>query len=323
MRRMQRSAGVTVIATFALLGSLFLLACSGLIVLGMAIQGNAVNVPNAKLGLVFVIVLFLIPAIWGTTTSIALYRVKRWARISTLIFAGLLSFVGVTSPLFLLAIPLPTTPGADPSIIAGVKIGMTGVYLMLAAIGIWWLVYFTRPAVKAQFNQGAVPRPPSARPLSISIIGWFFVITGMFIPINLALRFPTVVFGMVITGWASALYLLVFGGVQLVAGYGLLRLKPFAWWLALGYFVVIIVNAAVSNLLPGSAERMQRLMDALPASLHTPGPMPFDPFRFTLYFIPLWFVPLYFVWRNRKAFEPGLLPPAVPPPPPLASEPSI
>jgi hypothetical protein len=314
MRPMQRSAGVTVIATFALLGSLFCLPITLLMALRVAAQSRAeTEVPDAKVGMAFAAIILLVPAVWGIATSIGLFRVKRWARISTLIFAGLLTFMGVVTPLFVMAIPMPPQANVTPAMMSAVKGAIAGFYLMLAAVGVWWLVYFTRPGVKAQFETGGVPRPPSARPLSISIIGWFCVVTCCCVPLNIVLRFPVILFGGVFSGGVAALIHLLFGIVLAVIAFGLLRLKSYAPALTIGYIVFGVLNAVVSFALPGSGERVQRLIDAMPSYFsHAQFQQPFNPFSVGVLMIPLWLIPIYFVVKNKKAFErPG--PPEAPP----------
>jgi hypothetical protein len=310
---MQRSAGV-IIATFALLGSvlcLLMVALMGFAFLMQSSEGS--NIPNAKLGLAFSAVFFLLPAIWGISSSIGLFRVKRWARISTMIFGGLLTFLGVVSPLFVLAIPFPPQPNATPAMTSAIKGAIVGFYLLLAAVGVWWLVYFTRPAVKAQFESGAVTRPPSARPLSISIMGWLCIVGCCCVPLNVLLRFPVVLFGVILTGAAAVLTNLAFGAVATILGIGLLRLKSYAPSLMIGYVVFGIANSVVSFSLPGGAERVQRLMQAMPWSIpQAQYQSPFNPMLMSLLAIPVWLVPIYFVLKNKKAFERSL-PPAAPP----------
>jgi hypothetical protein len=318
MRRMSRSAGVTVIATLSILGSLLCLAMAGLMVIvfiNNPLQNKSLDPaaePLLKVGLIVSIILFLALATWGIVTAIGLLRLQRWARISTLIFSGLLAFFGVISPLFVLAIPMPPSPGVDPAFMSGVKVGLTVYYLLHAAIGIWWMVYLTRPKVKAQFETGALPRQPSRRPLSISIIAWILIVATCFLPISLLLHMPAIVFGTVLTGWAANLYMILVGGVALATGVGLLRLKPYGRLLAIAYLVFGMLNGLTSYLLPGATERFQKMLDAMPR----PFPMPYkptlNPLLMAACMIPIMLVPLYLLVKNKKAFEPGPTPDARP-----------
>jgi hypothetical protein len=180
-------------------------------------------------------------------------------------------------------------------------------------VGVWWLIYLTRPAVKAQFEAGFVPGPPSRRPLSISIIAWLLIATCCLLPINVVFRMPLLIFGSVLSGWMASLGLLLFAAVSLIAGVGLLRLHNYARVLAIAYFIFGMANAAVSYLLPGSAGRLSRVMDAMPPAFRGPAPSPVNPLILAAMTIPIMLVPIYFLAKNKRAFvEPAPGPPPLP-----------
>lgn len=317
MRGMQRSAGVTVIAILSLLGSLLCLAMSCLMVLALFVSPAHQSLDDpaaryAKIGFIFAIIFFLGPAVWGITTSIGLFRLRRWARISTLIFSGLLAFFGVLSSPFILVVHIPDTPGANPAVMSGIKIFMVVFYLTLAAIGIWWLIYLTRPAVKAQFEVGFVPGPPPRRPLSISIIGWLLIICGCFLPLNLLLHSPIIVLGIVLTGWAATLLFIAFGAVSLVAGIGLLRLRNYARLLAIAYLAFGVLNSIVSFVLPGGNARFARMIAAMPSFLQAPNPPAINIALMSAVMIPVWLIPFYFLIKHKSAFDERNSPPSSP-----------
>jgi hypothetical protein len=318
MRRMQRSGGITVIAVFALFGSLACVAMGCLMGLALLFGRNHQTIdpataPFARIGMIIAIVFFIGPAMWGIASAIGLFRLRRWARISTLIFAGILIFFGIVSPLFVLAMPTLPTPGIDPTVMAGVKIAISGFYLLLAAVGGWWMIYLTRPRVIAQFQAGAAVVEESRRPLSISIIAWVLIVGTCFVPISMALRFPLLLFGGVFTGWQANMILLAFAAVGITAGVGLLRLRPSGWLLALGYLIFGCANALTTWLLPGSAARIARMMEAMPTYMRTQPAPAMNPIPMALASVPVLLVPLYFLLKHKAAFyEPGQLPP--PPP---------
>ena len=230
MRGMKRSAGVTVIAVLSLLGSILLLVMGSLMLVVFAVglskySAEAQSEAMAKFGMTFSIVVCLALSAWGISSAIGLFRLKQWARISTLIFSGILAFFGVITPIFLLAIPMPPTPGADPAIMAVVKMGISVFYGCLAAMGLWWLIYLTRPRVVEQFRAGKIPGPPPRRPLSVTIIAGLLVLSACSLLLSILLRWPTMLFWAVLTGWAANLYILALTAVSIVAGIGLLRLR--------------------------------------------------------------------------------------------------
>ncbi len=275
------------------------------LVVGVPLQpADSTTQAAAKLGMTMGMLVFLIPAIWGLVSAIGLFRMKRWARISTLIFACLLAFFGAVTPIFLLLIPMPSTPGADPAVMAGVKVGVSIFYLILASIGVWWLVYLTRHTVKAQFEVGFVPSHPAACPLSVSIIAWFLIIAGCLLPVNLFFHAPAIVLGAVLTGWAANLVLLVLATLSVIAGVGLLRLRLYGQRLALAYFAIGIVNSVFSFLLPGSAGKFQRVIDAMPTAFKVSNPPPINFAALGVPIIVVTLVPVFFLWKNRSAFAP-------------------
>lgn len=314
MRRMKRSAGVTVIAVLSLLGSILLLAMGSLMIVARVLVGRSTmhgepqNEAMAKFGMAFAVVLFLILAAWGISSAIGLFKLKQWARISTLIFSTMLAFLGVITPLFLLAIPMPPAPGTDPAIMAGVKIGISIFYGCLAAIGIWWLIYLTRARVVEQFRSGKIPGPPPKRPLSVTIIAWFLIVSSGSFPLLLLMHMPLLAFGAVLTGWKASLLLLAFCATAILSGIGLLQLRIYGLWLAIVYFIFGTVNSLVSYLLPGWEQRVSRMMDAMPSVFHPPNTQFPNPMAMAFIMIPFAAIPIYFLLKNKKAFSDAELP---------------
>jgi hypothetical protein len=234
--------------------------------------------------------LYLLPAIWGIASGIGLFRMKNWARISTIVFSVLLILMGGFDFLMSLFIPFFPTRGAtpnpvDPAIMSAIRIGMAGFWVGLMGIGIWWLVYLTRQGVKQQFvpvsamptasamplsadqlqqYQGQpAPIAPSKpeRPLSFTILAWFLLVCCLFVPLSVALHAPGMFLTKVLTGWPATIYNLTLAAVLLYIGIGLLRFKPLARSVAVGYFVFAFVNSAAFLLAPGRHARLQYLLE--------------------------------------------------------------
>ncbi len=93
---------------------------------------------------------FLLFAGWGLGTGIGLLRAWRWARISTLIFSGLLAAFGILGIVAFFRMP-------GGSISAG-DVFWRAVFVLLSlipiAVGLWWLVFSTRKDVKRYFQAG-------------------------------------------------------------------------------------------------------------------------------------------------------------------------
>jgi hypothetical protein len=99
---------------------------------------------------------------WGIVTGIGLLRVWRWARISTLIFSGLLAAFGVAEAVASLLMPGDVdTPRWE---LIMFKTFLILLDLIPIAAGIAWLVFFTRKDVKAYFQAGAEGNAPRVIP---------------------------------------------------------------------------------------------------------------------------------------------------------------
>lgn len=328
MRGMKRSIGTSIIAILSILGALLCLAMAILMSFAFLAKpiGTTVDpatAPFVRSGMILGVLFIGGPGLWGIITGIGLWRLRPWARISTLIFSGLLIVMGLMAPLGILAIPMTPPPNTDASIMTGIKITITAFYLSLAAIGAWWMIYLTRPRVKGQFGDGSASTsvrlgPRSGRPVSISVIAWLLIIGSCFMPINMVLHYPMIFFGLVLSGWASNLLLILFGAVSLIAGIGLLRMRPFARLLALGYFTFGTVNALTFWTLPGASERFARLWSFMPAYIRTLPQPQIHPMAFAVMTIPMMIVLAYFLVKHKPAFKNSN--PLPPPPAPVTAE---
>jgi len=184
----------------------------------------------------------------------------------------------------------------------------------LIAIAVWWTALLTRPTVIQQFIGAADGKTPaSRRPLSVSIVAVLMLIGAAFTLVGILMRSPVPVFMTVLTGGAAVAYGLAIAGTLTYCGLGLLRLKPLARLVSIGYFVFGILSSSVFFLAPGHDARVTELMARRQAFL---------PFTSTSQFVPpavptnrLMVVglavgllgtalPLYFLVTRRAAFAP-------------------
>lgn len=303
---MQRSASVTVVGVFSLLGSLAILLLGCLMLLAMVVAPRS-STPMPRFATMAMSSLFLFgPGLWGIATSIGLFRLKGWARTSILIFAGLLTFMGLCAPLAFLVVPNP--PGLDqagPSW-ATIRAGMSVFYLCFAAIGVWWLVLFTRSSVKEQFQSGARATAASQRPLSITIISWLLLLSSPFTLAFALLQVPALFFNALLTGWAASLCYLGFAVVTFLLGLRLLRLNPRARVLAIYYSVFAWVNGALTYLLPGAQERLRAMANGLPTFLRVPSNQPVTmmrPWLLVVWTSLFMAAQIYFLVTRKPAFD--------------------
>jgi hypothetical protein len=340
---MRRSVGVSVIAVLSLLGSAFtlLMGVLMLFVFFLAPPPRADTFPGSpaffKAIMIGAALVYMLPAGWGIASSIGLFKLKNWARISILIFSVLLivmSLFGGLTSLVMAFFPLPSNQDLDPSIMARVSIFMAVFWSGFLGVGIWWLVFFNRAKVKQQFVpaqpalaigpsiESPYPMPdapvtaatsPARRPLSLTILAWFMLVGCLFIPVRLLLHYPAVLLTRLVTGWPAAFFFIAVAALQLFIGIGLLRVKPAARTVAVAYYLFLFVNSAVFYLAPGARLRMLDLMQRSQAMFPwmqpwpQQGAFPFDATPFLILgacggLIGL-LVPLYSLITRKQAFE--------------------
>jgi len=262
------SAGITASAVIALLGSVVTILFGGLMALsGLASGSAAAGPPDSRLPSIAVIAImagmeFGFGA-WGIASAVGLLLLKNWARLCFVIFGGLLAFFSfcAASGSLLAAIALPSTqpPTANvpPGLFMAVSLVFTVISLIGLAIAIWWLVYFNRSSVKAQFAGGAVAAQPHQFPLAVSFIAWLLVAGGVMNAVQMLFSYPLLLFGIVLRGWAAGVALALFAAVGLSTGIGLLKKRIEAHSLAVGYFAFGMLNVVSYVVVPGAFTRMQ------------------------------------------------------------------
>ena len=114
------------------------------------------------------------------------------------------------------------------------------------------MIFFNRSRVKAQFMGEAAASAPRLFPLSITIIAWFLIIGAVNVWLTFLLPFPMVLFGFVFRGWAGRLIAALFAGISLFAGIGMLKKRVVANSVAIGYFVLGLLNTFSFWVVPGS-----------------------------------------------------------------------
>ena len=303
----RRWIGIRASGGLTVAGSLATLALGGLMLVSMTLAPPptgpaAPPFPMATMGIVMASIFALFSG-WGIWTAIGIFRRRGWARISILIFAVLLTFMGVGGGLAILVVQLPAQPNVTQGMMNAVRWGMAGFYGLLAGIGVWWLVLFNLRSAKEYFVQEAASAP-SGRPLSVSVIGWYLLISSLFLAVPAVIRLPAFVFGAVVTGWAGLAVYTVFAAVQVFLGAGLLRLREPARVGAIGYFCLMALNSVVTWALPGYEAKMQLVFREMPKLFPAGAPpqMPQPMWVFMLMGIAFVAIPVWFLVRRRAAF---------------------
>ena len=340
---MKRSAGVTAISILSMIGSAFMLLIGILFVL-VAILAPIPEAPGIPYSPAFFKAMFwgiaifhALLAAWGILTGIGLFRLKKWARISIIVFSVLLILQSAFGVLIALIMPfLPRqNQSADPAAMIISSIIMAVLALTLLGLGIWWLVFFLRKKVREQFAstltmlpispglEGSAPTldplatssmpSPTRRPLSFTIIAGFILVSCLFIPLNIFLRTPAILLTKLLVGWPATMYFIAFLILQLYIGIGLLRMKLTARVVAIAYFCFGFVNGAIFYLAPGGNSRILNLITRSQEIF--PWMQPWQNQQpFVLDFKPLIavgvcmglavvMIPIYFLITRKAAFE--------------------
>jgi hypothetical protein len=123
-----------------------------------------------KAFLLLIPLIYILPAVWGICTGVGLLQLKNWARISIIVFAGLLivfGLLGGLSALALIMTPSARSPQLNRDVFTLVR-AVTAVFAVgQVGLGIWWMGFFNLARTKVQFQHQLVPWTalPAAGPL--------------------------------------------------------------------------------------------------------------------------------------------------------------
>jgi hypothetical protein len=304
------AAGVVAVI-FSALGVLvgLLVEVSMLVAPGMQASAGVPAIPPGTRAAVAVFWLFgLAVAVFGFFVGIGVFRRRNWARISMLIWGGIMAVLSALSVALIFVVfnslpsNLPSGLEAGPFMVF-LKVFMFFFYGLPLGIGIWWLVLFTRPRVAAGFaapdSLAAYPQameisespqlqpavqpsfsPKTACPLPLLILAGLLIFSS--VCMVLAVLFPMTgsmpffFFGTVFTGVTAKLMLGLLGAIFGIAGVGILKLKPVALHTVLILQCVFFINGILSlqnpRFLAAAQDAMQRADAENPAF---PGGNPF------------------------------------------------
>ena len=297
--------GIRASAVLAILGSVATLFLAGMMAWSMfhAKLPRDVAMPPVSLKVIGVVmgVLFAGLGVWGIWTAVGIFRRRGWARISILVFAALLTFMGACSLLAILVMPFPATANVSARVMEYTRWGIAASYGALALIGAWWLVLFNRGATKQYFAERE-PARENARPLSVGIIGWYLLIGAAGAVVGALVHVPAVFFGVLVTGWLKLAICAALIAAGIYLGIGLLRLHERARLWSIMYFCGLAANSLVTAARPGLVGQMQR---AMPGFFPTGAGMPqLDRiWVFGLIGAAACAIPVWFLVRRRAAFQ--------------------
>ena len=300
MRR--RWIGIRASGVLAVLGSVATLLLAGMMAWSMfhatlprdgAMPPVALRVFGVAMG-----VLFAGIGVWGIWTAVGIFRRRGWARISMLVLAGLLVFMGASAVLGILVMPFPSTPGVSSRVMENARWGVAAFYGALALIGVWWLILFNRGATRQYFTERD-PARESARPLSIAIIGWYLLVGAAGTALAAVVRMPAMLLGLIVTGWSALAIYTVLTAAVIYLGAGLLGLRERARRWSIVYFCAVAANSLVTVARPGFMQQMQR---AMPAFFPAGMPQLEGMWVFGLMGAAASAIPVWFLVRRRSAF---------------------
>ncbi|MFZ0663055.1 MAG: hypothetical protein WAM66_10220 [Acidobacteriaceae bacterium] len=153
-----------VLAVMAFVG-LLIAACAAYVMFATK-SALIPRIPSVRMVAGGLDVLILALAILAAFTIVGLFRLKIWARYS-ITWLGLLDLVVfglmaagvlvVRAKSGMAAISIPTNPGIT---LGEIMLGLAGLYVALALIGVWWMIYFNTTHMRLAFADANVePRP--------------------------------------------------------------------------------------------------------------------------------------------------------------------
>jgi len=264
--------------------------------------------------------LTLLCALWGISTFVGLLRMRSWASVSIMIIGGCLILISlfqlfgcILAQLTLKNLVLPPNAGSanlvppNPAALQGAFFFLEALCLCVAAIGVWWIVYFARQKTRDAFAQArlgaaltgtaqlnpaapitdfsvAQPLQPAApgvesqpvetapatpeRPISMTIVAALMFLSSVSLAFCCFIPYPQFMFGVQVSGAAEYALLLAMAVLYALAAYGLLRRIHFGWLLAVGMHMLGLLNLFTFV----SPNVRQRYMDLLQTISKTSAP---------------------------------------------------
>jgi hypothetical protein len=198
-------------------------------------------------------------AVFGIFTSLGVLRLKRWARVSMLVWGGLMAAFSGVMLLFTSLVPLPDVYAADTAVSSQyIRILISAVYGIPFLIGIWWLLLFNQSAVKERFLAGAivegqlVSNPQPRCPLPLAILAGFTIFSAGFSLLLPFTNFPVnpILFGYRFQGVFGVVLFYLSAGLVLAGAIGMLRLKRWSYPLMLAQYFFWMASGTITLVRP-------------------------------------------------------------------------
>ena len=310
---MQRSIGVTLTAVLVFLGcAVALLLAAFAVITSQMSPSPILSTPIMRAMLLLELVFVLAFMAWGIASAIGLLQLRGWARMSMIVFSGIMICFCAIPMLLFAFIPLPQPQGVSANFDLMIRVFMELFYGFFVGLGIFWIYFFNRKNVKAQFAPGAPSQTAIAlepcKPVPIIVLGVLFLLSACFMAFPIGMHTPLYFFGSFPGGPAKLVLILVLLAANSIAGIGLLRLKLWGWWLAQIVSIFAVLNTACLFVVPGAMDRLNAAIAQREAAMGVPEmPPQFISLRaamlislgfgFAVYIAYLWILIAY-----RKAF---------------------
>ena len=197
-------------------------------------------------------------AVFGIFTSLGVLRLKRWARVSMLVWGGVMAaFCGLIL-LFTAFVPLPETPAGASVSLPFLRLLISAMYGIPFLIGIWWLLLFNQSAVKERFLAGAivdgqpVSNPQPRCPLPLAILAGFTIFSASFSLLLPFTNFPVnpILFGYRFQGVFGVVLFYLSAALVLAGAIGMLRLKRWSYPLMLAQYFFWMASGTITLVRP-------------------------------------------------------------------------
>lgn len=274
----KRPVGVTLAAVVAFIGSGLVVFFGLLFALASATQQSPPGAPDIGVFGVAMGIIMLALGVLGVSSAVGVLRLRPWARMSMLVFAGITAAFTFAGGAVIAISPMPRVaelpPGAE-TMLRPLLLTLYGIPLLIC---LWWLVQFNTAASKAAFaGRGEADTP--TRPLMIAVIGWFNVVGGIFCIAVAVAGGSAFVAGFALEGWGATLYYVFLGAVNTFLGWRLLQLDERARILTIWWFAINILHTGFIALSPGARARLRELQVAVQPEGAT---SPFDTTAFSV-----------------------------------------
>jgi hypothetical protein len=272
--------------------------------------------------------------VWAILAGIALVQRKRWARISVVVICALSLTLCVPFLILAAVVPfLPNRNGWNPDYAA--EAFGAFFWILPTAFAIWAIVFLNRRTTKEEFGIESLPvylpppPPPVAmqaaylpevrrRPVLVSVIAWFMIITGA-VALSMAPFYwlwkswlPTLVFGRLVWGWPVLCALIAQTAVSIAAGVGLLKAKNWGRILTIVVHAYGVVNILLMLWNRGPLEQYEKSLLGKMSEIYSRAGIPITPEMLEPFTRIMWVsmlmslpIPLLIIWYMVKQKDLG------------------